>query len=81
MSTELALNNKGLLLKNHLNEYVKTHIEFDVGGRIEYVYTAHTDTKDQGDCICTRYAYVGTTSVVVYMREYPALWLAAWELF
>lgn len=68
-------------LKTQAHELVKQHIEYDANFRVEYVYTAHADLGPNGPCSVVRYAYDGVSSRVVFMREYTATWLLAWELF
>ena len=68
-------------LKTQEHELVKQHIEYDVSNRPEFIYTAHADLEDGKPCSVTRYAYDGVTSRVLYMKESPAVWDVAWELF
>lgn len=69
------------LLKTHEHELTKTHQEFDVNNRVEYVYTASDDTPNGGPCICTRYSYDGISQRVVFQKEYYAAWDSAWDVF
>jgi hypothetical protein len=68
-------------LKTQLNELIKQHVEYDVNTRTEYVYTARADALDGSPCSVVRYSYSGTTTRVVYMKEYIGTWDAAWEVF
>lgn len=68
-------------LKKQAGELVKQHIEYDANGRTEYVYTSRADLANGLSCSVVRYAYVGLTSRVLFMREYLGTWQAAWELF
>ena len=68
-------------LLTQAHELVKQHIEYDLENRPEYVYTGHADLEDGAPCSVVRYSYDGVTSRVLYMKEYPATWDVAWELF
>jgi hypothetical protein len=68
-------------LKTQLNELVKQHIEYDGNSRPEYVYTAHADLEDGKPCSVVRYSYDGTSSRVVFMKEYEGTWDESWEVF
>lgn len=68
-------------LKTQLNELIKQYATYDVYNRTEYVYTARADAVDESPCSVVRYAYVGTTTRVSYMKEYIGVWDAAWESF
>lgn len=68
-------------LVTHAHEYVKSHTAYDAQDRVEYVYTAAKDAPHGGPCIVTRYAYLGTTARVTYMKEDAATWDVAWEAF
>ena len=69
------------LLKTHDKELVKDHIEYDVQGRTEYIYTASANAINGSACLVTRYSYSGITSNVVFNKEYYGIWNSAWELF
>ncbi len=75
------MNNKTAQLKSHLHQYVKTHVAYDLLDRVEYVYTAANEAAHGAPCVITRYAYVGNTTRVAYMREYEGTWDVAWEAF
>jgi len=68
-------------LKTQLNEQLKQHVEFDVNLRPEYVYTCRTDTLNGFPCSVVRYAYVGLSSKVVFMKESVGVWDSTWDLF
>lgn len=68
-------------LKTQLHEQLKQHVEFDGSARPEYVYTARTDAADGTPCSVVRYAYVGATSKVEFMKEYIGAWDSDWDLF
>lgn len=68
-------------LKTQEHELVKQYIEYDGSARVEYVYTVRADAVDNTPCSVVRYAYDGTTSRVIYMKEYTATWDISWEQF
>jgi hypothetical protein len=68
-------------LKTQAHELIKQHVEYDVLGRTEYVYTVAVDAKDGTPCSMVRYAYSGTTARVVYMKESTSTWQIVWEVF
>lgn len=68
-------------LKTQAHELVKQHIEYDGSNRVEYVYTVHSDGVDGTPCSVVRYAYVGISTLVVFMKEYTGTWDGSWDLF
>jgi hypothetical protein len=68
-------------LKSQAHELVKQHIEYDVNGRTEYIYTARNEARNGAPCSVVRYAYVGLSTQVTYMKEYNGNWDTSWELF
>ena len=68
-------------LKTQLHELVKQYVVYDGQARAEYVYTVRADAADQTPCSVVRYAYVGSSSRVEYMKEYTGIWDASWEAF
>jgi hypothetical protein len=77
----MAASNDTGHLKTQAHELVKQHIEYDLQSRVEYVYTVRQDAADQTPCSVVRYSYDGTSSRVVYMKEYTGTWDSAWETF
>lgn len=69
------------LLKSHLNELTKTHIELDGSGRDEYIYIASADAANGAACIVTRLSYNGLTSKIIFAKEYYSTWNSAWDVF
>ena len=68
-------------LTTQAHEFVKQHIEYDASARPEYVYTVRADAVNGTPCSVVRYAYVGATSRIEFMREYSASWNTAWDVF
>lgn len=66
------------LLKTGFNEYVKQHIEYDIGGRMIAVYEARSNASDGEVALLTSYSYDGTSNRVVFMKEEPSLWQGIW---
>lgn len=75
------VNSKTALIKTALSEYVKVHQEYDINGRVEYIYEAKQEAVNGDPCVVTRYAYNGTTSDIVFFKEYDGTWNSAWEVF
>lgn len=75
------IKSKTALIKTALNEYVKVHQEYDIEGRVEYIYEAKTEAVNGDPCVVTRYSYNGTTSDIVFFKEYDGAWNTAWEVF
>jgi hypothetical protein len=76
-----VINNRSSLLKSHQHEYVKSYTEFDAYGRLDKLHQTTSTAKNGDPTVVTQYAYVGTTSQVVYMKEYEGTWVSIWELF
>ena len=72
---------ENILIGGHLTDPVKTYSAYDGLGRLEYVYTAKAEALDADPCMVTRYAYIGTTTRVLFMKEYVAAWDVSWEAF
>jgi hypothetical protein len=68
-------------LQTQAHELVKQYIVYDANDRPEYVYTVRADADDDTPCSAVRYSYDGTTSRIVYMKEYEATWDISWEVF
>lgn len=77
MSGEVGIGH----LKSQAHELVKQHVEYDGSNRVEYVYTVRADALNGTPCSVVRYAYVGATANVVFMKESTATWNVAWDLF
>lgn len=76
-NVELTTN----LLKTQLHEFTKQYITYDAYSRPEYVYTTGVNTINGGPCSIVRYSYSGTSTRVVYMKEYSGAWDTSWETF
>lgn len=74
------MGDRGHLL-TQAHELVKQYVEYDADERTEYVYTVHADAEDGTPCSVVRYAYDGTSSRVIYMKEYTSTWDSDWEEF
>lgn len=74
-------NNDTGHLKTQAHELVKQHVEYDGSSRTEYVYTVRADATNGTPCSVVRYSYSGSTSNVVFMKEYLSTWNSAWDLF
>jgi len=82
MATDIDLvNSKTAIIKTALNEYTKSKQIFDGSGRLEYLYVAGIQAKNNDPCIVTRYTYIGATSNVDYVKEYEGKWLTSFETF
>jgi hypothetical protein len=68
-------------LKTQAAELVKQSITYDLSSRPEYIYTVRADAAHGTPCSVVRYAYVGASSRVSYMKEYTSTWDSSWELF
>lgn len=69
------------MLTSQAHEFQKQYITYDAYSRPEYVYTAVVNAIDGAPCSVVRYAYSGTTTNAVYMKEYESTWQTAWEQF
>ena len=70
---------RGQLLSN-LEEFSKSHIEYDGTSRIEYVYECPVDTLDEGQCMVTQYTYDGVSNRIVNRKEYHGEWDSDWDI-
>lgn len=68
------------ILKNHEKEFVKTYQTYDGNGNIAYIYEAHVDTPNGGECMVVRTAYDGNNRPI-YSKEYSSTWDSSWESF
>lgn len=68
-------------LVTQAHEFVKQYITYDGTNRVEYVYTARANAKNGEPCSVVRYAYVGLTANVSFMKEYDSTWNSAWDAF
>jgi hypothetical protein len=76
-----VIGNKSAIIKTALNEYTKSKQVFDVLGRLEYLYVAGLQAKNNDPCITTRYSYIADSSNVDYVKEYEGKWLTSFETF
>ncbi len=74
----MSLPSTTSLLTTGFNEYVKQHIEYDIGGRMIAVYEARTEAKDGEGALLTTYTYEGTSNRVSFMKEQPSVWQGIW---
>jgi hypothetical protein len=75
-----AIESKTDLTKSIEAELIKTHIEYDVNNRAEYIYTAPAHAVDGAPCIVTKYTYDGVSTRVVTFQEFRTVWDSAWDL-
>lgn len=74
------IDSKTDLTKTIEAELIKTHIEYDVNNRAEYMYTAPAHATDGAPCIVTKYTYDGVSTRVVTFQEFKTVWDSAWDL-
>lgn len=74
------INSKTELTKTIEAETIKTHIEYDVNNRAEYVYTAPSGAIDGAPCLVTKYTYDGVSTRVVNWAEFKTTWDASWDI-
>ena len=67
-------------IKSHGREAVKQYLEYDAFNRMVVTYTALADARDGESCIRTDYAYAGTSTRVIKMKESLSIWQAAWDI-
>jgi len=77
----MAASNDTGHLKTQAHELVKQYITYDGSSRAEYIYTVRADALNNTPCSVVRYAYIGTSSRVTYMKEYTGVWLTSFESF
>lgn len=61
-------------------EYIKQYITYDASNRMEFVYEAASNARDQTPCLRTQYTYWTTSTRVRQMKETKALWLSAFDI-
>ncbi len=76
----MAETNNTNFIKTLREGYLKSHITYDVQGRMEFVYEAHTDAKDQDKCLITQYVYHLLTTNIVKMKESVGTWLSSYNI-
>lgn len=81
MAEKDVINNRSAIIKSNINEEVKSKIFYDVQNRPIAIYEAQNIAVDGTPCLLTQYSYVGTSSLVDYMKETEATWLTVWETF
>jgi hypothetical protein len=68
------------LLTTQRSELIKSHTEFDVSDRIQFIYTAPTDAVKNTPCTVVEYVYRGANTMqIMDMKEGKARWDDAWD--
>ena len=67
-------------ISSHLREAVKQFIEYDEHNRMVRTYTAVSDADVGDQCTMTEYAYSGTSTRIIKMRESLAVWQPGWDI-
>jgi hypothetical protein len=69
-----------LKTKRNQGELSKSYTVYDDLYRVREVYSAPVQTEEGGECLCVRFAYRSSTSLVTKTRESKAQWQAAWDI-
>ena len=67
-------------ISTHMEEATKTFSKYDASERLEYFYVAQIDIKVGELCMCTQYAYDGTSARVLKTKESKVAWEVTWDI-
>lgn len=67
-------------ITSHLHEAVKQYIEYDGYNRMVRTFTAVSDAEVGDQCTMTEYAYSGTSTRIIKMKESLAVWQLGWDI-
>lgn len=76
----MSVNSKTAELTTQRDELIKSHTEFDLEDRIEFIYTAPTDAVHNTPCTVVQYIYRGANTMQIRdMKEGKARWNGQWD--